>query len=162
MSSCADVLCELLEVAIHSILFVRGVYPASIAGYYSSCSCPIGLFERRKKYSVPVQVLVTEMPNGSSLNEDVPKCRSQSVHPQRADINSSLDCLGSHPCCAGHRLDIFIGKRRLCCCSYSLTGEGFVLVRFSCQSGHPVERFMFEMEYASALSLYVRLCCPRA
>lgn len=37
------VLCEFLEVAFHLILYIREVYPAVV-------------FERRKKYSVPVQV----------------------------------------------------------------------------------------------------------
>lgn len=37
------VLCEFLEVAFHLILYVREVYPAVV-------------FERRKKYNVPVQV----------------------------------------------------------------------------------------------------------
>lgn len=39
----ADILCEFLEVAIHLILYVREVYPS-------------GIFQKRKKYSVPVQV----------------------------------------------------------------------------------------------------------
>ncbi|XP_055515210.1 mitotic spindle assembly checkpoint protein MAD2B isoform X1 [Leucoraja erinacea] len=39
----ADVLCEFLEVAIHLILYVREVYP-------------IGIFQKRKKYNVPVQM----------------------------------------------------------------------------------------------------------
>ncbi|GCB70167.1 hypothetical protein scyTo_0005621 [Scyliorhinus torazame] len=39
----ADVLCEFLEVAIHMILYVREVYP-------------IGIFQKRKKYNVPVQM----------------------------------------------------------------------------------------------------------
>ncbi|KAK1340498.1 hypothetical protein QTO34_019068 [Cnephaeus nilssonii] len=40
----ADVLCEFLEVAVHLILYVREVYP-------------VGIFQKRKKYNVPVQVL---------------------------------------------------------------------------------------------------------
>lgn len=40
----ADILCEFLEVAIHLILYVREVYPS-------------GIFQKRKKYNVPVQVL---------------------------------------------------------------------------------------------------------
>lgn len=39
----ADVLSEFLEVAVHLILYVREVYP-------------IGIFQKRKKYNVPVQV----------------------------------------------------------------------------------------------------------
>lgn len=39
----ADVLSEFLEVAIHLILYVREVYPT-------------GIFQKRKKYNVPVQV----------------------------------------------------------------------------------------------------------
>ncbi|XP_016093912.1 mitotic spindle assembly checkpoint protein MAD2B-like [Sinocyclocheilus grahami] len=38
----ADILCEFLEVAIHLILYVREIYPS-------------GIFQKRKKYSVPVQ-----------------------------------------------------------------------------------------------------------
>ncbi|KAI4823694.1 hypothetical protein KUCAC02_012269 [Chaenocephalus aceratus] len=38
----ADILCEFLEVAIHLILYVREVYPS-------------GIFQKRKKYNVPVQ-----------------------------------------------------------------------------------------------------------
>ncbi|XP_025084526.1 LOW QUALITY PROTEIN: mitotic spindle assembly checkpoint protein MAD2B-like [Pomacea canaliculata] len=40
---CADILSEFLEVAIHCILHCRGVYPQ-------------GVFGRRKKYNVPVQI----------------------------------------------------------------------------------------------------------
>lgn len=39
----SDILCEFLEVAIHLILYVREVYPS-------------GIFQKRKKYNVPVQV----------------------------------------------------------------------------------------------------------
>ncbi|XP_038078908.1 mitotic spindle assembly checkpoint protein MAD2B-like [Patiria miniata] len=39
----ADVLCEFLEVAIHQILYVRSLYPS-------------GIFDRRKKYNIPVQM----------------------------------------------------------------------------------------------------------
>ncbi|KAE8591839.1 hypothetical protein XENTR_v10018589 [Xenopus tropicalis] len=39
----ADILCEFLEVAVHLILYVREVYP-------------IGIFQKRKKYNVPVQM----------------------------------------------------------------------------------------------------------
>ncbi|KAK6175285.1 hypothetical protein SNE40_013779 [Patella caerulea] len=39
----ADILSEFVEVAIHSILYNRGLYPQ-------------GVFQRRKKYSVPVQM----------------------------------------------------------------------------------------------------------
>jgi mitotic spindle assembly checkpoint protein MAD2B len=45
MSVAANVLCEFLEVAIHLILYMREIYPA-------------GIFEKRKKYNVPVQVQV--------------------------------------------------------------------------------------------------------
>ena len=38
-----DLLLGFFEVAIHMILYIRGVYPPE-------------LFERRKKYGVPVQV----------------------------------------------------------------------------------------------------------
>ena len=43
LSVVADVLCEFLEVAVHLILYVREVYP-------------VGIFQKRKKYNVPVQV----------------------------------------------------------------------------------------------------------
>lgn len=43
VSVVADVLSEFLEVAVHLILYVREVYP-------------IGIFQKRKKYNVPVQV----------------------------------------------------------------------------------------------------------
>nr|XP_005889263.1 PREDICTED: mitotic spindle assembly checkpoint protein MAD2B [Bos mutus] len=39
----SDVLCEFLEVAVHLILYVREVYP-------------VGIFQKRKKYNVPVQM----------------------------------------------------------------------------------------------------------
>lgn len=39
-------LCEFLEVAVHLILYVREVYP-------------VGIFQKRKKYNVPVQVSPT-------------------------------------------------------------------------------------------------------
>uniref|UniRef100_A0AAQ5ZCR1 Mitotic spindle assembly checkpoint protein MAD2B n=1 Tax=Amphiprion ocellaris TaxID=80972 RepID=A0AAQ5ZCR1_AMPOC len=42
-SMVADILCEFLEVAIHLILYVREVYPS-------------GIFQKRKKYNVPVQM----------------------------------------------------------------------------------------------------------
>ena len=43
VSVAANILCEFLEVAIHLILYTREIYPAEI-------------FEKRKKYNVPVQV----------------------------------------------------------------------------------------------------------
>ena len=43
LSVSGRVLCEFLEVAFHLVLYVREVYPAVV-------------FERRKKYNVPVQV----------------------------------------------------------------------------------------------------------
>ncbi|XP_078471368.1 mitotic spindle assembly checkpoint protein MAD2B isoform X3 [Lampetra planeri] len=39
----ADILCEFLEVAVHMILYVRQLYP-------------LGIFEKRRKYNVPVQM----------------------------------------------------------------------------------------------------------
>ncbi|CAH1239340.1 MAD2L2 [Branchiostoma lanceolatum] len=39
----ADIVCEFLEVAFHQILYIRQVYPA-------------GIFQRRKKYNIPVQM----------------------------------------------------------------------------------------------------------
>ncbi|KAJ3586452.1 hypothetical protein NHX12_012850 [Muraenolepis orangiensis] len=39
----ADILCEFLEVAIHLILYVREVYPS-------------GIFQKKRKYNVPVQM----------------------------------------------------------------------------------------------------------
>ncbi|EDV21985.1 Mitotic spindle assembly checkpoint protein MAD2B [Trichoplax sp. H2] len=39
----SDILCEFLEVAIHTILYMRDIYPAVI-------------FDKRKKYNVPVQM----------------------------------------------------------------------------------------------------------
>ena len=39
----SDILCEFLEVAIHTILYIRDIYPAVI-------------FDKRKKYNVPVQM----------------------------------------------------------------------------------------------------------
>ena len=43
LSVSGGVLCEFLEVAFHLVLYVREVYPGVV-------------FERRKKYNVPVQV----------------------------------------------------------------------------------------------------------
>ena len=43
VSVSGDIFCEFLEVAVHGILYNRGLYPA-------------GVFEKRKKYSIPVQV----------------------------------------------------------------------------------------------------------
>lgn len=40
-----DIFCEFLEVAVHCILYNRGLYPA-------------GVFEKRKKYNVPVQMCI--------------------------------------------------------------------------------------------------------
>ena len=48
----AGVLCEFLEVAFHLVLYMREVYPAVV-------------FERRKKYNVPVQVC--DSANSSSI-----------------------------------------------------------------------------------------------
>nr|XP_054769022.1 mitotic spindle assembly checkpoint protein MAD2B-like [Lytechinus pictus] len=39
----ADILCEFLEVAVHQILYIRELYP-------------LGIFERKQKYNVPVQL----------------------------------------------------------------------------------------------------------
>ena len=41
-----DIFCEFLEVAVHCVLYNRGLYPA-------------GVFEKRKKYNIPVQVDIT-------------------------------------------------------------------------------------------------------
>jgi mitotic spindle assembly checkpoint protein MAD2B len=41
----ADVFCEFVEIAIHCILHTRGLYPT-------------GVFEKRKKYNVPVNVSI--------------------------------------------------------------------------------------------------------
>lgn len=54
----ADILCEFLEVAIHLILYVREVYPS-------------GIFQKRKKYNVPVQVCVYLL-YVHSFNEGLP------------------------------------------------------------------------------------------
>ena len=56
----ADVLCEFLEVAVHLILYVREVYP-------------VGIFQKRKKYNVPVQVSLhaAAWATGSSPNPKV-------------------------------------------------------------------------------------------
>lgn len=40
-----DIFSEFLEIAIHSVLYNRELYPP-------------GVFERRKKYNVPVQICV--------------------------------------------------------------------------------------------------------
>ncbi len=39
----SDIFCEFLDVAFHCILYVRELYP-------------VGIFKRKKKYNVPVQV----------------------------------------------------------------------------------------------------------
>ncbi|XP_071509386.1 mitotic spindle assembly checkpoint protein MAD2B-like, partial [Diadema antillarum] len=39
----ADILCEFLEIAVHQILYIRDLYPP-------------GIFERRQKYNIPVQL----------------------------------------------------------------------------------------------------------
>ncbi|GFG35471.1 hypothetical protein Cfor_09126 [Coptotermes formosanus] len=52
----SDILIEFLEVAVHNILYVRNIYPASI-------------FVRRKKYGVPVQ-----MSTHPYLNEYITEC----------------------------------------------------------------------------------------
>lgn len=46
-------LCEFLEVAVHLILYVREVYP-------------VGIFQKRKKYNVPVQVSPPPPPYGQA------------------------------------------------------------------------------------------------
>eukprot|EP00850_Spirogloea_muscicola_P019777 SM000199S05404 [mRNA] locus=s199:41474:42936:- [translate_table: standard] len=48
----ADVVCEFLEVAVHQILCVRGVYPAVAAAAVASRHAEV--FERRRHYGVPV------------------------------------------------------------------------------------------------------------
>ena len=52
----ADILLEFLEVAIHNIIFIRNIYPSSI-------------FERRKKYGVPVQMSIHP-----HVNEYITEC----------------------------------------------------------------------------------------
>lgn len=52
----ADILCEFLEVAIHLILYVREVYPS-------------GIFQKRKKYNVPVQVETSEEMHDTSKTD---------------------------------------------------------------------------------------------
>ena len=48
----ADILCEFLEVAVHQILYNRELYP-------------LGIFERKRKYNVPVQVIKTFLVNST-------------------------------------------------------------------------------------------------
>ena len=43
ISVASDILTEFLEVAFHSLLYVRDLYPC-------------GVFQRRKKYDVPIYV----------------------------------------------------------------------------------------------------------
>ena len=43
LADASDILCEFLEVAVHFILYMREVYPA-------------GIFKKRLKYNVAVQV----------------------------------------------------------------------------------------------------------
>jgi hypothetical protein len=52
----SDILIEFLEVAVHNVLYVRNIYPASI-------------FVRRKKYGIPVQ-----MSTHPYLNEYITEC----------------------------------------------------------------------------------------
>lgn len=52
----SDILVDFLEVAVHNVLYVRNIYPASI-------------FVRRKKYGVPVQ-----MSTHPYLNEYITEC----------------------------------------------------------------------------------------
>lgn len=55
-NAAADILLEFLEVAIHNIIYIRHIYPSSI-------------FERRKKYGVPVQMSIHP-----HLNEYITEC----------------------------------------------------------------------------------------
>ena len=56
----ADILCEFLEAAFHLILYVRGVYPPGRTNHCGSMNLMLVsvsvLFQRRRKYHVPVQV----------------------------------------------------------------------------------------------------------
>lgn len=110
----ADILCEFLEVAIHLILYVREVYPS-------------GIFQKRKKYNVPVQVcgfticsqfLMNSYPFISlntgllvlvCLYPDVMSPRAESVYPRYTSL-----------CKAAHRegktwpdAEVNLGKRML-------------------------------------------------
>lgn len=92
----ADILCEFLEVAIHLILYVREVYPS-------------GIFQKRKKYNVPVQVCVLLPRSGGEQclmsNVCVLVCPQMSCHPELNQyIQDTLHCMkpliekvGSYP-----------------------------------------------------------------
>jgi len=60
----SGVFCDFLEVAFHLILYVREVYPAVV-------------FERRKKYNVPVQVHKLNAPMNSLPQDGVVRERGQ-------------------------------------------------------------------------------------
>lgn len=64
-----DIFSEFLEVAIHSILYNRELYPA-------------GVFERRKKYNVPVQICVHP-----EVNQYITQV---SIH---VHLNSKIQCM---------------------------------------------------------------------
>jgi len=51
-----DTILEFLEVSIHSILYVRAVYPAGLQLKCDFLYSNIGLFERRRKWGVPVRM----------------------------------------------------------------------------------------------------------
>lgn len=75
----ADVLSEFLEVAVHLILYVREVYP-------------VGIFQKRKKYNVPVQVSP-----GAWLNSKTFFLSTSFLTPQQRLIADSLLPLTAQP-----------------------------------------------------------------
>uniref|UniRef100_A0A8C1E588 Mitotic spindle assembly checkpoint protein MAD2B n=2 Tax=Cyprinus carpio TaxID=7962 RepID=A0A8C1E588_CYPCA len=68
----ADILCEFLEVAIHLILYVRDVYPS-------------GIFQKRKKYNVPVQVMFELNGNLNQYIQDTLHCVKPLIEKNEAE-----------------------------------------------------------------------------
>ncbi|KAJ0036565.1 hypothetical protein NQD34_005242 [Periophthalmus magnuspinnatus] len=118
----ADILCEFLEVAIHLILYVREVYPS-------------GIFQKRRKYNVPVQMSCH--PDLNQYIQDTLYC----IKPLIEKVKEKTLFILSN---ATNDLPAILFLQN--------EAEKVVVVIMD-KGHHPVERFVFEISQPTLLSI---------
>lgn len=155
----ADILCEFLEVAIHLILYVREVYPS-------------GIFQKRKKYNVPVQVQDFLIRTYSNLTVvcrwffcdvtvcggcflDVMSSRVESVYPGHTSLCKATHWKGERtPCYSWGYLEKITYFGTIFNPSFCPQNDAEkVVVVIMDKEHHPVERFVFEISQPPLLSI---------
>ncbi|XP_029418567.1 mitotic spindle assembly checkpoint protein MAD2B isoform X1 [Nannospalax galili] len=129
----ADVLCEFLEVAVHLILYVREVYP-------------VGIFQKRKKYNVPVQIFTDDIIKAQRNSVICPRPHSPLMSNDSAETSAYMSC---HP-----ELNQYI-QDTLHCVKPLLEKNDVekVVVVILDKEHRPVEKFVFEITQPPLLSI---------